>query len=68
MVDRAATKNTLKLRNAVKNCKTTMDGVFKIEQVEGKNLGCIALTDIKKGKVSLVRLAIMVYPETTVFP
>ena len=49
MVYRAATQNTLRLPNAVKNCKTRMDGVFKIEQIEGKNLGCVALTDIKKG-------------------
>ena len=52
MVSRAAKQNTTyKFKYAVKNCKMTMERVFKVEQIEGKNLGCVALTDIKKGKV-----------------
>jgi len=31
----------------------TMERVFKVEQIEGKNLGCVALTDIKKGTLIL---------------
>ena len=27
-----------------------MDCLYKVESIEGKNLGCVALKDIKKGK------------------
>ena len=30
-----------------------MDTIYKIEQIEGKNLGCVALVDIKKGTLIL---------------
>ena len=30
-----------------------MDKIYKIEQIEGKNLGCVALKDIKKGTLIL---------------
>ena len=54
MVSRAAIiQNIIKLKYAVKCEEINMDRIFKIEQIEGKNLGCIALTDIKKGTLIL---------------
>ena len=30
-----------------------MDTIYKIEHIEGKNLGCVALIEIKKGTLIL---------------